>query len=235
MNPIAVLDHAILSSLDTFARRSWGFDRIVSGIAENDLLKGAVIMAAIWWAWFRADPRGTRSNREHVIATILGCLAALALGRLLVVILPFRVRPIYDAAFGFVAPYGVNLGVLAKASSFPSDHAVLFFGLATGLYFVSRTAGILAAIYTMALIALPRMYLGLHYFSDIVAGAVVGASICWLANRFLPATRVVHVLEQQAVAKPMYFYPVLFLVTFQIAELFDSARAILSGLHKVLE
>lgn len=234
MNPISLLDHAIVTSLDAFARKSWAFDHLVSGIAENNLLKGGIIMAAIWWAWFHTDPRGMPSQRLHVLATIIGCLAALAIGRLLVVALPFRLRPIYDTASGFVVPYGVNTSVLAKASSFPSDHAVLFFALVTGLYMVSRAAGILAAVYTIVVIALPRLYLGLHYFSDIVAGAAIGASICWLANRILPRTRLVHAIEVQASARPSFFYAVLFLVTSQIAELFDSLRAIAGGLLKLL-
>jgi len=233
VNPISFLDHAIVTGLDAFARKSWAFDHLVSGIAENNLLKGGIIMAAIWWAWFHTDPR-MPSQRLHVLATIIGCLAALAIGRLLVVALPFRVRPIYETAAGFVVPYGVNTSVLAKASSFPSDHAVLFFALATGLYMVSRAAGVLAAVYTVVLIVLPRLYLGLHYFSDIVAGAAIGASVCWLANRILPRTRLVHAIEDQASARPALFYAVLFLVTSQIAELFDSLRAIAGGLMKLL-
>ncbi|WP_427913108.1 phosphatase PAP2 family protein [Ramlibacter sp. MMS24-I3-19] len=233
MNPITVLDQGILDGLDAFARKSWIFDRMVSALADNDLLKGGVIMAAFWWAWFRTRADGKSRDREHVIATIIGCLAALALGRLLVVALPFRIRPIYETSFAFVVPYGVNLGVLAKASSFPSDHAVLFFGLAAGLYHISRPVGLLAAVYTALLIALPRMYLGLHYFSDIVAGGVIGAAVCCVANRVLPATCVVQVLEQQVSMRPMWFYPALFLVTFEITELFESTRSIVGGLFKI--
>jgi len=130
-------------------------------------------------------------------------------------------------------PYGVNESTLAKASSFPSDHAVMFFALATGLFFVSRRAGILAVLYTVTAIALPRMYLGLHYFSDIGAGGAIGASISWLANRFLPASRGVQALKRLSLSTPRFFYPLLFLVTFEVAGLFDSTRAIARGLQKV--
>lgn len=234
MNPITLLDQRILSGLDAFARKSYVFDRMVSALAENDLLKGGVILAAVWWAWFRTRAAGKSRDRAHVIATIIGCLAALAVGRLLVVALPFRVRPLYETAFAFVAPYGVNVSALAKASSFPSDHAVLFFALAAGLCHISRLAGLFAAVYTAVMIALPRMYLGLHYFSDIVAGGLIGAVVCSVANRVLPSSRLVSVLEQQVSARPMWFYPAMFLVTFQITELFESTRAIVSGFLKLL-
>ena len=191
-------------------------------------------MGLVWWAWFRAGKDQGSMDREHIVATIAGCLCALAVSRLLVVVLPFRVRPLHDSTLGFVVPYGVDDSVLAKASSFPSDHAVLFFGLATGLFLVSRRTGIAMALYTFIVIALPRMYLGFHYFSDIVAGALVGGSICWLANRFLPATRGAQVLERLSWTKPMYFYPALFLVTYELAELFESTRAIARGLHELV-
>lgn len=234
-NLVTSLDQAILDSLNVFARKSCVFDHVVSALADNHLLKGGVVMTFVWWAWFRATPdRGIR-DREHIIATLFGCFVALGIGRLLVVVLPFRIRPIHDVALGFVMPCFANDSVLAKASSFPSDHAVLFFALSTGLSFVSRRAGILAALYTLVMIALPRMYLGLHYFSDIVAGGAVGVFTCSLVNHFLPASRGVQTLNRVFSAKPMFFYPLLFLTTFELAELFESTRAIARGLLEIVE
>ncbi|MBK0392538.1 phosphatase PAP2 family protein [Ramlibacter algicola] len=227
VNPITSLDHAILSGLNGFARTSWAFDNAVALLTENDLTKGAVAVAALWWAWFRREQgREATVDRAHVIATILSCLAALAVGRLLVIALPFRVRPIHDAELGFLAPYGAAGAELAKASSFPSDHAVLFFALATGLFFVSRRAGVLAALYAFAVVALPRLYLGLHYFSDIVAGAAIGVAACWIGNLVLPASRGVQRILAASTTRPALFHFMLFVVTFEIAELFDSSRAI---------
>ena len=230
MNPITALDHAILFAMNASARKSWAFDHAVALLTENDLTKGAVAVAALWWAWFRREQGREAMGRAHVIATILSCLAALAVGRVLVFALPFRVRPIHDAALGFLAPYGAAGAELAKASSFPSDHAVLFFALATGLFFVSKRAGVLAALYAFLVVALPRMYLGLHYFSDIVGGAVVGVAVCWIGNVVLPASWGVQRILAASAARPALFHFLLFVVTFEIAELFDSSRAIASRL-----
>jgi undecaprenyl-diphosphatase len=79
------------------------------------------------------------------------------------------------------------------------------------------------------------MYLGLHYFSDIVAGGAVGASICSLLNHILPASRGVQMLKRLFSTKPMVFYPLLFLTTFELAELFESTRAIARGLLEMVE
>jgi undecaprenyl-diphosphatase len=234
VNLVTSLDHAILEALNDFAGRSWAFDEALGALATYNLIKGGLVMALVWWAWFRSAQDRRAGDRRHLIATLIGCLAALGVGRLLVVVLPFRVRPLHDSDLHLVVPFGLDDSLLAKASSFPSDHAVLFFGLATGLFLLSRRVGTVVALYTFVVIGLPRMYLGFHYFSDIVAGAAIGAGICWLANRFLAGSRGVQWLERWSSAQPMYFYPLLFLVTYQIAELFDSSRAIVRGLLKLV-
>jgi undecaprenyl-diphosphatase len=73
--------------------------------------------------------------------------------------------------------------------SFPSGHtaaATVFYGL-IACFLLSRVrawparAGIVAACCLMvALVALSRMYLGVHYLSDVLAAAAEGAA--WLAT-----------------------------------------------------
>ena len=43
--------------------------------------------------------------------------------------MPFRTRPMYAAGLDFVVQFGMTTSMLADCSSFPSDHAVLFFPL----------------------------------------------------------------------------------------------------------
>lgn len=72
-------------------------------------------------------------------------------------------------------------------SSFPSGHAMgsaLFFGslaylLITGCRFpVLRIAGVVLCILAVSLISLSRVYLGVHYLSDVAAGIVAG--LAWI-------------------------------------------------------
>jgi hypothetical protein len=75
--------------------------------------------------------------------------------------------------------------VLAASSpdpSFPSDHAAAAFAIAFAVLAFSRPAG-LGFVAAATLIGLSRIALGLHYPSDVLAGAVVG----WAS-----ATVVVH-------------------------------------------
>ena len=65
--------------------------------------------------------------------------------------------------------------------SFPSGHAAFFFALATGVFFYRKWWGVL--FYALALaIGLARVAAGLHWPSDILAGAVIGIFSAILIN-----------------------------------------------------
>lgn len=61
-----------------------------------------------------------------------------------------------------------------NTKSFPSDHTAIAFAVATTVCFFYPRAGI-AALITAALIGIARVFVGVHYPFDILAGAVVGA------------------------------------------------------------
>lgn len=60
-----------------------------------------------------------------------------------------------------------------KFGSFPSGHAATVVGLAAAVWLFHRRLGLLAAIFAAA-VAWSRVALGCHYFSDVVAAAVLG-------------------------------------------------------------
>lgn len=57
--------------------------------------------------------------------------------------------------------------------SFPSGHAIACFGTATVLTVRHRKAGV-AALVLAALVAFSRLYLFVHYPTDVLAGTVIG-------------------------------------------------------------
>jgi undecaprenyl-diphosphatase len=133
-------------------------------------------------------------------------------------------RPLHDPAVEFRLPYDVDPAALGGWSSFPSDHAALFFAVATGLFFVSARAGLFAWLYVLVVICLPRVYLGFHYPSDILAGALLGAAWVIAANRLSVARRVTRPLLDWSKAHPSLFHAGLFALSFQIVTLFDDVR-----------
>ncbi|MFN8215470.1 MAG: phosphatase PAP2 family protein [Solirubrobacterales bacterium] len=67
------------------------------------------------------------------------------------------------------------LGGAPSSLSFPSAHALSSFAVATAMFRVDpATAG---ALVVAALIALGRPYLGMHYPSDVLAGAILGVAL----------------------------------------------------------
>ncbi|MDP3935285.1 MAG: phosphatase PAP2 family protein [Candidatus Giovannonibacteria bacterium] len=69
----------------------------------------------------------------------------------------------------------------SPGGSFPSGHAAFFFALATGVFFYRKWWGIL--FYAIAIaIGFARVAAGLHWPSDILAGAVIGIFSAWLVD-----------------------------------------------------
>lgn len=225
MLEINPFDASILHFLNQFAQKSWLFDNSIVLIAGNALIRGGPITALFWWAWFRN--RGTNAkDKEFVLSGIALSTAALFVARALAMSLPFRERPRFTPSLNFLMPYGSPSFGAAHWSSFPSDHAVLYFSLATSIFFISRKVGLLALCHTFFFVCVPRIYLGLHYPTDILAGALLGMGIaCLSLNKGLRESVTRPPLHWLALS-PSTFYPCLFLGTFLLATNFDPARGI---------
>ena len=64
-------------------------------------------------------------------------------------------------------------------ASFPSGHTAASFAAATAIYAINRKWGIVAYIFA-ALMGFSRLYLGVHFPTDVLGGAVCGTVAAWL-------------------------------------------------------
>lgn len=224
MNPF---DHAIIAFLNAHAHHSLPFDVFMVFVTRKALLQGNISMALLWWAWFRRGPEQSR-HREILLCTLMGAFIAIVAGRALALTLPYRVRPLRDPLLHFVLPYGMSLEEFRGWSAFPSDHAMMFFELATGIFMISRPVGLLLLAHALLVVCLPRVYVGLHFPTDILGGAAIGV---------LTAIAVTPENVRRALARPMLafhdrspsiFYAAMFLLTLGIANMFNDVRTLLS-------
>lgn len=219
-------DQVVLSFLNRMAQRSWTFDSLVVFFANFHLLKGILAVCFIWWAWFHPG-KAREQIRQVALLTLCAACAAVVAGQILQRVLPPRLRPLYTPDLGLTIPHSVNPDILSGLSSFPSDHAVLFFALAVGLGRISRRAGILLLFHAAIVVALPRVYLTYHYPTDILAGAIIGGSIAYgLTGSHLAQQTVQRFVLRWADARPWFFYPMLFLLTYQLGTLFEDLRSL---------
>ena len=208
--------------------------RAIEGIADLYTFKGLVLIPLLWWMWFQPDER-REWRREMVLATLLSGLVALFVGRLLTHWLPFRVRPVYNAELHLhFAGSDIDEALLTNWSSFPSDHAMLWMAVATGIFLVWRGIGVLAILYTALFICLPRAYLGFHYPTDLLVGAAVGIGITYVmtrdAIRLRYATPALRWIERRPGPSAM----LAFLLCLELVTQFDELRTLASGVLKHL-
>jgi undecaprenyl-diphosphatase len=218
-------DTSVISFVNSFAHRWFALDATLGLIATNTLIKGGIMAALIWWAWFRPSANQVR-DREFLSCGIFTGFLSVLVARTLAISLPYRERPLHTAALHFQMPYFANENSMIHWSSFPSDHAALFFALALSIYFVSRRAGIAALCYAFFIVCLPRLYMGFHYPTDILAGALLGLGVASLAKIALFRVALTRPAIRLLKESPGAFYAGLFILTYQIAITFDSVRHI---------
>lgn len=132
-----------------------------------------LLMAGVGIGVFLAGDRQVKLRLLEVLATIaIAWLLARLAQHFIAVDRPF------------VAGLGQKWLAHAASRSFPSMHASVAFGIASA---VALTAGrvrwTLLALAVAALVSWSRVYLGLHFPSDVLAGALVGAASAWLVCR----------------------------------------------------
>ena len=213
------MDRLIVEWLNRFAQHSFAFDQVVEALTQSNLFKSGVLMAVWWGLWFtRSESAKTLDEvRSRLVATLAGGFVAVAVGRMLSLVLPFRVRPMHDESLHFVMPFGGEAERLDGWNSMPSDHAVLCFALVTGLWRINRRLGIALAIYVLLVVGFTRVYAGLHYPSDVLAGAAAGIVL----GLVFQTTQVRRLIDPPVAAIQQrwtpFFYASLFLVTMEVS------------------
>ncbi|MDD5750491.1 MAG: phosphatase PAP2 family protein [Candidatus Pacebacteria bacterium] len=165
-----LLDNFLMENMDRWALRHFWPDVLAIFLAQYfPYVLGAffalfllVNFRRYWWMFL-----------EGVCASAIAWLSVGAFGWLFA-----RPRPFVSGSFRIVLPYP------ATSPSFPSTHAAVFFALATVVFLYNKKAGLFFFLGAI-IIGLARVFCGLHWLSDVLAGMVLGTFLGFLAH-FLP-------------------------------------------------
>jgi len=174
------------TSAATLPRLDWSvFHAINVGVASRDWLEDPVTLfgrlAVTLYAlatiglWFLARPYGDLKWKlacaSALVAAAVAMLANQVISRVWDRPRPYETHPGSDHLLSAPSP----------DPSFPSDHAAAAFAIAFAVLAFSRRGG-LAFLAAATLIGLSRIALGMHYPSDVVAGALVGWAAAMLVT-----------------------------------------------------
>ncbi len=169
----ARFDDGAYRDMVALARHTTWLNGVASWWSDYGLVLFVLLAAVGLWRG-RPASRALWVPGAMVAAFAVSSLVKLAVGEQR----PCRVLPI-----GHIAVSCPPLGDYA----FPSNHAVLAGAAAMAVWSLGRVLGVVAAV-NAVVIAVSRVYIGVHYPHDVVAGLLCGAVVAWAGGR---AVRVV--------------------------------------------
>lgn len=134
----------------------------------------AIGNAGIVWIAFGLVLICFKKTRKTGITVLIALIISLLIGNLTIKPLVARQRPFEANELSLlISP--------PKDRSFPSGHAMSSFAASVAVILTNRKLGI-PAICVAVLIAFSRLYLQVHYFTDVVVGIILGILYAIIAN-----------------------------------------------------
>jgi undecaprenyl-diphosphatase len=163
----ASIEWSILHTLNDFLYHHDGVeDPLLVYINASE----ALFVATLVLVFLFANGERLRVWRRAALAAVLSAGVALAIAKV--------ISEIVDRSRPFVVdPSGVHLfSAHAADPGFPSDHATGAFAVAMAIYLRNRRWGSVALV-AATLLAVGRVAIGVHFPSDVLAGAILGCGV----------------------------------------------------------
>ena len=162
------IDYQLFKLLNQLAGQNPIFDQLVLLFSKyGPILFGLILV----WLWF-SNAQNQHENRKIVLYAVSIAILTLGIDKLIEMVY-FRPRPFVN--------HSVIL-LLEKSNldpSFPSNHAAGAFALAFALFWKRRKIG--AVLILMAcFMAFSRIFIGVHYPLDVLAGAFIGLAVTYI-------------------------------------------------------
>ena len=226
--PHSELEIAIVLWVASLGGQYWFLDRLTVQMVSNATFRAlpCVALLAGYWA-------GDDLKRRIVLAGFLGGGGALVVSRLIQNAWASP-RPIHDASLsGLFRPEFQDL-IGHDYHSFPSDHAALLVPL---VWAVSRLQPRLGAATTVLLATglAARVYLGLHFPTDVLGGLVLGAlAVVVVETSPRPVDRTLALAGTAQRRWPIATAGVLFVIAYGYASMFGDFRELANSVMRAL-
>ncbi|MFD3587013.1 phosphatase PAP2 family protein [Streptomyces sp. NPDC058683] len=151
------------------------FDRAVEFVGEYGLLVAMVLLVV--WCWWSVRRRGDEDAAATTAALVWTPLAGA-----IAVLVNIPIRGFVERPRPFLTHQGLDVLVSGKTDySFVSDHATITMALGVGLFIANRRFG-LAGIGLALVEGFCRVYMGVHYPTDVVGGFALGTAVVLLLS-----------------------------------------------------
>ncbi|WP_255668304.1 undecaprenyl-diphosphatase [Brevibacillus daliensis] len=125
--------------------------------------------------WFIGNRKNKRMIIQTTIVVTIAMLISWICGQFF-----YRDRPFVGGSFVPLVEHDAD-------ASFPSDHATAALAIATTYWFCLKAQAKKFWIALAIAVAISRVFVGVHYLTDVIVGMLLGAGVAWLVNRFLPS------------------------------------------------
>jgi len=163
-----MIDYQLFKLLNQFAGQYPILDHLVLLFSKyGPILFGLVLI----WLWFSKN-QNQHENRKIVIYALIIVILTLGIDKMIEMAY-FRPRPFVN--------HSVTL-LYEKSNldpSFPSNHAAGAFALAFALFWKRRKIGTVLILMAWFM-ALSRIFIGVHYPLDVLAGAFIGLAVTYI-------------------------------------------------------
>jgi len=149
----------------------------------NDYFVILVLALTLLGLWFLGKDIAQREANQRVVLCAVLSLGLVSLIVKITNLLYDRPRPF--ESFPELLPTVDRLFYRSSDPSFPANTAAVAFTMATAVWLANRKAGALCYILA-TLFAFSRIYVGVHYPSDILGGAALGILITCTVFKLLP-------------------------------------------------
>jgi undecaprenyl-diphosphatase len=163
---VGAVDSSLLHALNDFLFRH---DAVEDPLLFYVNISEALFAATLAVVFLLARGPALAAWRRAAVAAVLSAGLGLAAAKV--------ISELVDRARPFVAdPHGVHLFTSHAADpGFPSDHATAAFAIAVAILLRKRGWGIVALV-AAAVLSIGRVALGVHYPTDVLCGAALGAA-----------------------------------------------------------